>query len=57
MTEKGLCKCGHSEDYHNLGNKKLISGCNHIIDDDGESYGLCDCKKFSEEKELSGGKE
>ncbi len=48
--DEKICECGHEKKYHNLGSKKLISGCNHIVDDDGESYGLCECKKFKQTK-------
>ncbi len=46
-----ICECGHEEKHHNLGSKNLVSGCNYTVDDDGESYGLCECKKFKPRKD------
>jgi len=41
-----ICECGHLEIEHNFGRKGSEYGCGHSVDYDGESYGLCDCKKF-----------
>jgi len=32
-----VCECEHAESFHNLGSKNLVSGCNHIADEDIEN--------------------
>lgn len=45
--DREICECGHEKKEHNFGIVGAKYGCGHSVDDDGESYSLCPCKKFT----------